>query len=53
MIGAYVAQSGRFPDRPVTFDNLMSATTPATLYLVYFVLYNLIYYRKSKVTLVN
>ena len=53
MIGAYVAQSGRFPDRPVTFDNLMSATTPATLYLVYFVLYNLIYYRKSKVNLVE
>ena len=53
MIGTYVAQSGRFPDIPVTFGNLMVGTTPALLYLVYFVLYNLIYYRKSKVNLVE
>ena len=53
MIGAYVAQSGRFPDIPVTFDDLMSGTTTASLYMVYMILYNLIYYRKSKLTLVE
>ena len=53
MLGTYVAQSGRFPDIPVTFGNLMVGTTPALLYLVYFVLFNLIYYRKSKITLVD
>ena len=53
MIGTYVAESGRFPDSPVTFGNLMVGTTPALLYLVYFVLFNLIYYRKSKVTLAD
>ena len=53
MIGTYVAESGRFPDIPVTFGNLMVGTTPALLNLVYFVLFDLIYYRKSKISLVE
>ena len=53
MIGTYVAQSGRFPDIPVTFDDLWSGTSIATAYLIYSKLFNLIYYRKSKVTLVD
>jgi hypothetical protein len=48
-----VAESSRFPDSPVTFGNLMVGTTPALLYLIYFVLFNLIYYRKSKIELVD
>ena len=53
MIGVYVAESGRFPDIPVTFDDLWSGTSIASAYLIYISLFNLIYYRKSKIELVD
>ena len=53
MISTYVAQSGRFPDIPVTFGDLMLNATPTLAYLVYFGLFELIYHRKSKLTLVD
>lgn len=55
LVGGYLARSGRYPDIPVTFWDAMILldASPILIYVVYFLLYNLIYYRKSKVTLVD
>lgn len=55
LVGGYVARSGRYPDIPVTFWDLMILldASPILIYVAYFLLYNLIYYRKSKITLVD
>ena len=55
LVGGYLARSGRYPNIPVTFWDAMILldASPILIYVVYFLLYNLIYYRKSKITLVD
>ena len=55
LVGGYLARSGRYPDIPVTFWDAMILldASPILIYAVYFLLYNLIYYRKSKINLVE
>ena len=55
LVGGYLARNGRYPDIPVTFWDAMILldASPILIYAVYFLLYNLIYYRKSKINLVE
>ena len=53
LIGSYVAQKGRFPDMPVTLGSILPDALSTLLFPAYFLLFELIYYRKSKINLVD
>ena len=52
LVGAYTAHIGRFPDIPIDVgDLLLEALEASILFVVYFPVFHLIYYRKSKLAL--
>ena len=53
LVGAYMAKSGRFPDIPFTVGDFLTELLTVIPFLVYFPLFDLIYYRKSKINLID